>query len=165
MPHFSTIRLSQWLNLPEWNIAVFSFLLNFFWEIQQMPFYQIPPEFSCLNVIQNCTAATLGDIGISIAAFWTVAALSKSRQWFHQPSLWQMATLIGVGIAITAIFEFLATGILNRWQYSNLMPTLPIVGTGLTPLLQWLLLPPLILWFVKRQLSSTRRNRWGNLSH
>lgn len=76
-----------------------------------------------------------------------------------------MATLIGVGIAITAIFEFLATGILNRWQYSNLMPTLPIVGTGLTPLLQWLLLPPLILWFVKRQLSSTRRNRWGNLSH
>jgi hypothetical protein len=33
------------------------------------------------------------------------------------------------------------------------MPTLPVLGTGLLPLLQWIFLPPLIAWFVHRQLT------------
>ena len=34
------------------------------------------------------------------------------------------------------------------------MPIVPVVGIGLTPLLQWLLIPPLAIWFVRRQLKS-----------
>lgn len=155
----SVIRSLHWLNLPEWNIGIFSFLLNFFWEIQQMPFYQIPAEFSHLDIIRNCTLATIGDIGISIAAFWTVAAISKSRQWFHHPSRWQINSFILVGVVITVVFEALATGVLNKWKYAALMPTLPFLGTGLLPLFQWVLIPPIILWFVKRQLSAPRHRR------
>lgn len=33
----------------------------------------------------------------------------------------------------------------RAWAYSELMPTLPWLGTGLAPLLQWLLIPPLAL--------------------
>jgi hypothetical protein len=33
------------------------------------------------------------------------------------------------------------------------MPTLPILGTGLIPAFQWLLLPPVIVWLVRRQLT------------
>jgi hypothetical protein len=161
MLSFSTIR-PRWLNLPEWNIAIFSFLLNFVWEIQQMPFFQVPPEFSYLNLIRNCTLATVGDVGISLIAFWSVAALSKSRQWFRQPRCSQIVGFILVGIVITVVFEALATGALNRWQYAQLMPTLPLLGTGLLPLLQWLLLPPIILWFVKRQLSDIQQRRSGS---
>jgi len=29
----------------------------------------------------------------------------------------------------------------------------PLLGTGLLPTLQWLLLPPVVLWFMRRQLS------------
>jgi uncharacterized protein YacL len=156
LPHFSTIR-SCWLDLPEWNIAIFSFLLNFVWEVQQMPFFQVSPEFSYLNLITNCTLATVGDVGISLVAFWTVAAISRSRQWFRQPRRSQIIGFILVGLVITIIFEALATGILRMWQYAALMPILPFLGTGLLPFLQWLLLPLLILWFLKRQLSSTRQ--------
>ncbi|GAP99469.1 hypothetical protein [Leptolyngbya sp. NIES-2104] len=155
--------LNRWLNLPEWNIGIFSFLLNFVWEIQQMPFYQIPAEFSHSEMINNCTLATVGDIGISVAAFWAVAAIAKSRQWFHQPSRWQISGFILVGVVITLIFEALATGVLNKWQYSTLMPTLPFLGTGLLPLLQWALLPPIVIWFVKRQLSNVRRGRLSKI--
>ncbi|WP_162899861.1 hypothetical protein [Halomonas sp. JS92-SW72] len=45
-----------------------------------------------------------------------------------------------------------ATVLQDRWQYGELMPTLPLLGTGLAPLLQWLLLPPLIVWLARRQL-------------
>ena len=33
------------------------------------------------------------------------------------------------------IFEALATGVLNKWEYANIMPTLPVLGTGLTAIL------------------------------
>lgn len=116
-----------------------------------MPFYQIPAEFSHLDMVRNCTIATVGDVGIAIAAFWTVAVISKSRQWFHQPNHWQVSSFILVGVVITVVFEALATRMFNVWRYAALMPTLPFVGTGLLPLLQWTLIPPIVLWFVKRQ--------------
>lgn len=152
--HPSVIRSFHWLDLPEWNVALFSFLLNFVWETQQMPFFQLSPELSCLEITRNCTLATVGDVGISITAFWLVAAGSKSRQWFHQPRLWQIGSFILIGVVITVIFEALATGPLNIWEYAAFMPTVPFLNTGLLPLLQWVLLPPIIIWFVKRQLNN-----------
>ena len=160
--HQSVIRPLRWLNLPELNVGIFSFLLNFFWEMQQMPFYQTPVEVSCFEMTRSCTLATVGDVGISIAAFWTVAAIAKSRQWFHQPTRWQISSFILVGVVITVVFEALATNMFNTWRYAALMPTLPFLGTGLLPLLQWVLIPPVMIWFVKRQLSDFRRR---SLSH
>ena len=152
----SNINLSRWLNLPELNVAIFSFLLNFFWEIRQMPYFRVSSEFSYTDIINNCTLATFADAGISVTAFITVAAIAKSRRWIFQPNWWQVSVFILVGIIITIIFEALATGVLNRWQYGEAMPTLPVLGTGLLPILQWLIIPPLIIWFVKRQLSSIK---------
>lgn len=143
---------SHWLNAPEWNVAIFSFLLSFLWEMQQMPFYLVSEALSCPDIVRECTLATVGDVGITLTAFWTVAGLSKSRQWFRRPSSWQMSVFLFVGVAITIIFEALATGPLNQWQYADTMPTLPLLGTGLVPLLMWLLMPPLTIWFVRRQL-------------
>jgi hypothetical protein len=152
----NAMHFFRWLNSPEWNVSVFSFLLSFFWEIQQMPFYQVPSELSCFDITRNCTLATVGDIGISLTSFWVVAAISKSRQWFHQLSLWNVGIFTLVGVVITVIFEALATGPLGVWAYANSMPTLPFFGTGLVPLLMWMLIPPLTIWFVKRQLSHVR---------
>lgn len=154
MSNFLNVICSvRFLNLPEFNVAIFCFLLNFLWEVQQMPFFQLPVDLSCWERIINCTFATVGDVGISLTAFWTVAVLSKSRQWLLQPRWRQIDTFILVGVVITVIFEALATGVLNRWEYADIMPTLPLLGTGVLPLLQWVLIPPLIVWFVKRQLS------------
>lgn len=128
-----------------------------------MPFYQIPAEFSHSDMINGCTLATVGDVGISIVAFWTVAGISKSRQWFHRSRRWQISSFILVGVVITIIFEALATGALNRWQYGTSMPTLPFLGTGLLPLFQWVLLPPIVIWFVKHQLSDVRRRHTSKI--
>lgn len=121
--------LDRWLNLPEWNVAVFSFLLSFLWEMQQMPFYQVSPDFTYLDVTRNCTLATVGDVAITLTAFWTVAALSRSRQWFRRSSRKQMSIFIVIGVVITVIFEALATGPLNAWQYANSMPVIPLLRT------------------------------------
>jgi hypothetical protein len=154
--HRRSDNFHHWLNAPEWTIGVFSFLLSFLWEIQQMPFYKTLPSLSYSDITRNCTLATVGDVGIVLTAFWTVAAFSKSRQWFQHPDRWQMSVFILVGVVITIVFEALATGSLNRWQYADSMPTLPVLGTGLVPLLMWFLMPPLTIWFTKRQLRDSK---------
>lgn len=143
---------STLLRTPELNVVIFSFLLNLVWEIWQVPLFEGMANQPYWLGLKTCTQATLGDAGIALAAFWITAAFSKTRGWILRPRKSDIAIFLGVGIVATIVFEALATGVLERWAYSDSMPRLPVLGTGLAPLLQWLLLPPLVLWFVRRQL-------------
>ena len=51
------------------------------------------------------------------------------------------------------MMERLATGPLERWAYAERMPVIPLLEVGLSPLLQWIVVPPLIVWLVRRQLT------------
>ncbi len=68
------------------------------------------------------------------------------------PSAARVLAFTVVGIAVTVIAEWATTEQLHRWAYADRMPTLPWLGTGLLPLLQWTILPPLAVWFVRRQI-------------
>lgn len=103
--------------------------------------------------IKLCTSATIGDIGFALTAYWATSLLSKSRAWIEQPVLWQALCFIAVGIALTIGFEYYYTNISLRWSYSDLMPLVPPFGTGLSPLLQWLIVPQLVLWFTRLVMS------------
>lgn len=140
--------------LPEFSIIVFSFLLHFVWEFWQAPTYTGMIELNHWDGIKLCTSATFGDVGFAMTAFWLTSLLAKNRLWFLKPSTSQMLLFIGVGIALTVGFEYYYTNISLRWTYSELMPLIPPFGTGLSPLLQWLIIPVLVLWFTKRQISS-----------
>lgn len=144
---------SKIVDIPELNVAIFSFLLNFIWEMWQIPFFVDIPSGTHWAGVVACTQATFGDAAISIVAFWCVAALARSRRWIYKPSSLQIGSFIMVGVVITIVFEAIATVFLDRWSYSSSMPTIPILGTGLFPLLQWIFLPPLTIWFVRRQLT------------
>jgi hypothetical protein len=141
------------LNLPELNVAVFAFLLNFLWEFWQIPFFKDMPAIPHWQGVKTCTVATLGDVGIALVAFWAVAAANQSRAWVLDPSAGEVWGFVAVGLAITIVGEWLLTEVLHRWSYASSMPTLPVLGTGLLPVLQWIILPPLVVWFVYRQLT------------
>ena len=139
--------------IPELNVAIFSFLLNFVWEMWQIPFFAVMPNESHWLGVIACTKATFGDVAISLASFWSVAAFVRSRRWILEPSGSHIGSFVALGVVITIAIESLATGPYQRWSYSPLMPTIPIIGTGIFPLLQWIVLPPLTIWFVRRQLT------------
>ncbi len=136
---------------PEFNVAVFSFLLNFVWEYIQAPTYAGMVEMNHWDGIKLCTSATFGDVGFALTAFWVTSLVARSRQWIFQPKAWQLLMFLGIGIGLTVGFEFYYTTISLRWTYSELMPLVPPFGTGLSPLLQWIVIPLLLLWFVRRQ--------------
>lgn len=142
-------------DLPEFNIFIFGVLLNFPWEFLQVPFFRGLAEAGHWNAILTCTRATLGDGLIMLIAFWATAAIWRDRWWFMRASVRHIAVFAGVGLIITILLEQLATRSTHAdwgWRYSDLMPVVPGLGIGLTPLLQWVLLPPLVVWFSRRQL-------------
>jgi hypothetical protein len=142
------------VDLPELNIGIFAFLLSFPWEILQSPFFQGMTAARHGDAVRICTLATLGDVGLMLINFWIVAWVGGGRRWPLQPTVARVASFTGLGLAVTILCEILATQVWHRWSYSDLMPTIPVLKVGLIPLLMWGVLPPLILWFVRRQLRS-----------
>lgn len=56
------------------------------------------------------------------------------------------ATGFGAVYTVYAVFsEWLNIVVTKRWEYSELMPVVPIIDAGLSPLLQWVILPPALL--------------------
>lgn len=117
-----------------------------------MPLFAGFGDIYCYDVIMHCTKATSGDVVISLAAFWSACLYARSRLWLLEDNKAALMVFLGVGMFITVVFEALATGPLERWQYAESMPVLPLLGTGLAPVAQWIVLPLLQLWFVRRQL-------------
>ena len=144
--------IGRWRSPPEAQVVLFGFLLNYPWEMLQAPFFAGMPEMRHWDAVRECSWAALGDAGLLLGAFWTGAAVQRSRAWMARPRPAAVATFLTAGLLATVAFEWLATEVWNRWQYAPSMLTLPVLGTGLAPVLQWLLLPPLVLWIVRRQL-------------
>jgi hypothetical protein len=55
-----------------------------------------------------------------------------------------------LGMAYTALSEWLNGVLLGTWTYAPAMPLLPLVEIGLSPLLQWVLVPVTALTLARR---------------
>lgn len=143
---------SGFLRQSEPNVLLFGFLLNLPWELLQIPFFTGMPSIAHWDGVIQCVAAAAGDAVILLVAFWATACLRRTREWISRPTLKAIAVFVALGIIVTIVLEWWATGDSGRWTYAETMPTIPWLGTGVLPLLQWLLIPPLVVWLVRRQI-------------
>ena len=152
-------RLTAVTRLPELNVVLFAFLLNYPWEFIQAPLFEGMAERPHWQAVKTCTQAALGDAVIMLIAFWGVAALNRSRAWIAAAGRRDVAIFLAIGVFITVAIEWMAQHgwWLISWNYSASMPVLPGLGVGLAPVLQWLVLPPLVSVLVGRQLRGLSR--------
>lgn len=135
------------LALMVWSV---SFFLHFFWEMAQVPFFSGMAEANHWDVVWLCTRATVGDANIAFSAYALAALFVKDWFWITQP--WRLSTLsiyLGVGLIVTIVFEYWATGAGQRWNYNDLMPVLPLLSIGALPLAQWVVVPMVLFYAVK----------------
>lgn len=135
---------------PEIDLLVLSFPMHFTWEFLQAPLFLNMQTATHLDGIGTCFQATLGDMGIVLTAFWVAALQARTRGWVSHADWRSTALFVGTGLVATAVIEFLSTEVFIRWTYGPAMPLIPLIGTGLAPLLQWALIPPLVLWYLCR---------------
>ena len=119
-------------------VILITLALHFAWEMAQHNLYLLMRSMPFWRATAFCARATAGDLVITTIAF-AAAALSGGRHWpLLRRRLSPTLIFLTVGILLTVGFEIhaLSTG---RWAYDELMPQ--IFGIGLSPLLQWIVVP------------------------
>lgn len=122
-------------------VAGLSFLLNYGWEIGHCPLYTVcvydRPHMIFLAL------ASLADVIMAGLLYFGFALIYRNGLWVSHLSTSRVFWLILVGGAGATVSEIahLAAG---NWAYTDRMPIIPGIEVGLTPVLQFAILPVLI---------------------
>ena len=123
---------------------------HFLWETAQLPLYTIwstGTRFEVLFAVIHCTA---GDLLITASALTLAALVARIGHWPFFGNRMALAAIL-LGIGYTVFSEWLNTQVRQSWSYTEAMPLLPPFGTGLTPFLQWLIVPGIAFGYVRRK--------------
>jgi hypothetical protein len=122
---------------------------HFVWEIAQLPLYTIWWGGTAREIAVAVIHCTGGDVLISTATLVCAAILARFRGW-HLFGSRMLLTVITLGVAYTMLSEWLNVEVWRSWSYSSSMPVLPWLGTGLSPVLQWLAVPSVALLIARQ---------------
>lgn len=142
------------------SLAVYfgiAFPLHLVWEVLQGPLFAGFESYAghflpCLWGAATGDMIFMGVIYLSLAAsFGQINWLSRPFL-LREPSTWMLAPLIGA--LLGAGFELWAVHVDRRWAYGQLMPIVPVLQVGWTPVAQMLVVPlttiGLSSWLLRR---------------
>jgi hypothetical protein len=137
-----------WRNWPETRLMMFALPLELLWEIAQFPLYDVWHQNDWSYILYGLAHCTLGDLLILLALFEVVALINRNRYWYTAsfPLNGLLFTVMGLGYTIYS--ETMNVRIKGTWGYTELMPIVPVVDIGGMPFLQWMLIPPILLWLM-----------------
>lgn len=93
----------------------------------------------CMTVDAFLAVATL------VLAIWLAGNLDWPNFRYWSVGSWTIV----FGVVLTVLLEWLNVYFLGTWAYSNLMPVMPLLDVGMSPLLQWVLVPVISLWWAR----------------
>ncbi len=120
------------------------------WELAHAPLYTIWIEAGPAAAWQAALHCTLGDAVIAFACALAALLFTRVLPWTRHVHRTDMV-VVTLGLATTIAIEWISTQWLGRWTYRESMPVDPILGIGLSPLAQWIVVPLLALWILRRK--------------
>lgn len=150
LPFAGTIT---WLAALRRYIA-FIAVANLLWEVAQLPLYTVWQKGSAREIAFAVVHCTGGDVLIASATLLSGLLLLGNSRWPEERYVAVAAFTIVAGLGYTAFSEWLNTSIRTSWTYTDLMPTLPALGIGLSPLAQWIVVPVAAFWLARPSAAS-----------
>lgn len=132
---------------------------NLAWEFAQLPLYTLwltaTPKQMAFAAI-HCTG---GDVLIALASLMLALSIIGPVRWPREGYRPVLALTLLFGIAYTIFSEWLNIEVRQSWDYRDLMPIVPVINTGLSPLLQWIIIPSAASLWAFRSLSKPSPDR------
>jgi hypothetical protein len=135
----SALPVMQWMFL--------ALGLHLLWEIGHLPFYTLWGEADAWRVALYVVHCTLGDVLIAVLTYLAVALAWRRMDWPRQRPGAGGTMLVALGLGYTVFSEWYNVYRLGSWAYADAMPLM--FGIGLTPLLQWLIVPVVMLVLIR----------------
>lgn len=149
----------NWRHIPEVRLLVLGLPLQVLWETAQLPLYTVWYQKGWGYILYSIVHCTLGDLLILLISYELIALLNRNRYWIDKGVLWNGLVFTVFGAGYTIYSEVTNVYIEKTWAYTDVMPIVPIVGIGLAPLLQWLIIPPLLLWLTRLTGQQARKSQ------
>ena len=118
-------------------------LLNLIWEFAHMPLYTIWEEGTTKEILFAAVHCTGGDALIGLTAIMLAVFLFGGARWPNERIRTVLFAAIAIGVGYTIFSEWLNIVVRQAWAYRNIMPVVPVLNVGLSPLLQWIVIPVL----------------------
>lgn len=147
--------MNWYANPKSWSFILRRFLprlalCSLAWESVQLPLYTlwaVPRWETIAFAVAHCT---VGDAMIGTAALILALALSRARDPDNWPRAKVCVLVVVLALAYTVFSERVNLA-LGNWSYSAWMPLLPWLEVGLSPVLQWIVVPCLAWWWAHRE--------------
>jgi hypothetical protein len=136
--------------VPELQLLRLALPLELLWEIAQFPLYDVWHQEKWSYILYGLAHCTLGDLLILLAAYELVSLLAGGRTWYRSTPTTGSLLFTLFGVAYTVYSELMNVRIKGTWGYTELMPIVPLLHIGGTPFLQWLLIPPVLIWLMRQ---------------
>lgn len=123
--------------------STLALVLNLAWEIGHVRLYTLWMEADVLRIAWSVLHCSLGDVVIALAAY-ALAAIALWRVDWPVSRPWSGGAIAtACAVAYTAWSEWYNVYRVAAWGYTPDMPT--FYGIGLSPLIQWLVIPPALV--------------------
>jgi hypothetical protein len=130
---------------------------NLVWEFAHLPLYTIWETGSTFELVFAAVHCTGGDILIALSSLMLALFLAGDDAWPARRHRRVAVLTIAFGLAYTVFSEWLNIEIREAWAYRDLMPVIPVIDAGLSPLLQWVVIPLAAFWWARRPLAWAQR--------
>jgi hypothetical protein len=122
--------------------------LHLAWEIAQLPLYTLWDDPDRVRVATYVFHCILGDVLLAGTTYLLSALLFRDFVWPTRRPWTAGGFMLAAGLGFTVFSEWVNVYVTGAWDYQ---PTMPLVaGIGLTPLLQWAVVPTLMLFIAHR---------------
>ncbi len=140
--------------------GLFSAAGHLAWESGHIPFYTIWVDGTWAEIgfaILHCTG---GDLLIAMSTLLLSLFVVGNATWPLERHYRVLTVALVFGVAYTIFSDWLNIVVRAAWAYREIMPVVPILDAGLTPLLQWIIVPT-AAYLAAIKLPSTRRTDAG----
>ena len=131
--------------------------MNLIWEFAHMPLYTLAATGTRGEIIFSGLHCTVGDVMIGGVALVAALVVFGTGDWPGEGRFRVLAAALVFGLGFTIFSEWLNVEVRGAWAYSARMPVVPFLGTGLSPLVQWTILPVVAYHFAARDRVGPRR--------
>ena len=134
---------------------------NLVWEFAHMPLYTLWETGTRGEIIFAALHCTGGDVLIALSALMLALFLVGAPAWPMTSGRRVVALTLAFGLAYTLFSEWLNIEVREAWAYRDLMPVIPLIDAGLSPVLQWIAVPLAAFWWAMRPVRNAGANSCG----
>lgn len=131
---------------PNWLAVLRRYLFfagaaHLVWEFAHLPLYTIWLTGTTGELVFAAVHCTGGDLLITLSTVMLALFLFGGADWPRVRMRRVLVATVIIGVGYTIFSEWLNIVVREAWAYRDLMPVIPVIDAGLSPVLQWTVIP------------------------